>query len=107
MKNQVTITKLWQYNPRHPVWSFEGSVEGRDICGTYKEGSDLGAFYFASNRHYVASERKCDLIRAELNRTISAVKIAERMEFEQTDEAFLAQDYDDDVAAYDAAHGIR
>jgi len=107
MKNQVTITKLKATDPRRTVWNFEGSVEGRDICGTYKEGSDLGAFYFASNRHYVASERKCDLIRAELNRTISAVKIAERMEFEQTDEAFLAQDYDDDVAAYDAAHGIR
>ena len=107
MKNQVTITKVWQYDPRHPIWSFEGSVEGRDIRGTHKEGANDGAFYFASNGHYVASKRKCDLIAAELNRTISAVKIAERMEFEQTDEAFLAQDYDDDVAAYDAAHGIR
>lgn len=106
MKNQVTINKVEQYDPRHPVWSFTGSVEGRDICGTYKEGSSLGAFYFASNGHYVASERKCDLIRAELNRTISAVKVAERIEFEQSDEAFLAQDYDDDVAAYDAAKGI-
>ena len=34
------------------------------------------------------------------------VELTQRIEFQETDEAFLAQDYDDDVAAYDAARGI-
>lgn len=73
---------------------------GEVVARVSQTGSPFGGFDWAEGVEMVEDAIK----RATADRNV--IEEAERLKLYENEE-FLAMDYDDDVAAYDAAHGIK
>ena len=73
---------------------------GTVVAHQINKAGDSGSYDYARGVEMVEDAIK----RAAADRNV--IEAAERLRICESEE-FLAMDYDDDVAAYDAAHGIR
>ena len=98
----VTYPELggFQYTVTTGQWLYiVRDDRGEVVAKVNQTGRPFGGFNWAEGVEMVEAAIK----RAAADR--NGIEAAERLRIAQSEE-FLAMDYDDDVAAYDAAHGI-